>query len=161
MNFKLWIEDEASLNGITPEIRPQPEIDTDNNDTPASNGVIRSGLQPQVDGQKSEPKSMVDQDKVGAIDADLERLRATYANSGVNNGSRINKFRQMLDSLINQWNSVKMSDSRPENSEDVTGLGQTMGDQQYLKMMQQHKNATPVTPEVPNGPGTFGDIGNN
>ncbi len=104
MGFKLWYEEqEASLNGGFPEAGIANQTDT-----PASNMVKLTGLQPQVDSpQDIDPKAMADQDKVGAIDADLERLQLAYKEKSANKGSRLATFRNMLDSFIKQWNLAK------------------------------------------------------
>ena len=156
MNFKLWIEEqEAGLNSGFPD-KGMGELP----ETPASNGVKRTGLQPQVDAQALAPKSQWDQDKVGAIDADLERLKLTYADEDANSESRVGRFRQLLDGLINQWKSVKMSDGDMLSNDEDAGLGQTMGDQNFLQMMRQNPNMAPIDPnQQRQGPGTFGDQG--
>lgn len=145
MNFKTWIEDqEMSLGGMSPELM----VNRGSN-TPASDEVKRTNMQPQVDAK--EPKLAQDTDRVSAIDAGIEHLEKLVPQEG--GGSKVNDFRKMWDELKKKWDSVKM-DKGPD--QDTEGLGSATGDPQYLKAMSQHPNMVPTDNHQLGGPGTFG-----
>jgi hypothetical protein len=148
MNFKIWIEEEASLNGRFPEIGPLPV--NRGSETPASDEVKRTNLQPQVDAQ--EPKS-AESDQISAIDSGLEHMDSTLPDGDDADLPKTNKFKSMWKQLRDEWERIKMSD---DVAAEKDGLG-TAQDDEYSTMMQQHPNMVPVgTDQGPHGPGTFG-----
>ena len=147
MSFRTWIEDqEMSLGGMSPEL-----MSNRGSDTPASDEVKRTNMQPQVDAQ--EPKLAKDVDRVSAIDAAIEHLDKVVPQES-DAGSRTRAFKNMWSQFKRKWDKVKMNKETPPPEE--TGLGQATGDQKYLKAMQQHPNMIPTNGYQINGPGTFG-----
>ena len=147
MSFKTWIEDqEMSLGGMSPEL-----MSNRGSDTPASDEVKRTNMQPQVDAQ--EPKLAKDVDNVSAIDAGIEHLEKILPQE-TEAGSRTNAFKKMWSQFKQKWDKVKMNKEVPPQEE--TGLGQATGDPKYLKAMQQHPNMIPTSGYQMSGPGTFG-----
>lgn len=154
-NFKQWMEDEASLGAASPEMAP-PMVNKNANTT-ASDEVKRTNLQPQVDSQEIETKSKKEQDRILAIDSDIEHMDMGLPDGDDADTPKINKFKQMWDQLKTQWDQIKMADEIPDDGEEE-GLGNDGGDEEYLKMMQQHPNMVPQTGQTQQqqGPGTFG-----
>jgi len=155
-NFKQWMEDEASLGAASPEMAP-PMVN-ENTGTTASDEVKRTNLQPQVDSQEIETKSKKEQDRILAIDSDIEHMDMGLPDGDDADTPKINKFKQMWDDLKQNWDQIKMADEIPDDGEDE-GLGNDGGDEEYLKMMQQHPNMVPQTGQnqQQQGPGTFGN----
>lgn len=147
MNFKTWVEDqEMSLGGMSPEL-----MTNRGSNTPASDEVKRTNMQPQVDAQ--EPKLAKDVDQVSAIDAGIEHLDNAVPQE-TQQGSKSNEFKKMWTRFKQKWDKVKMNKETPPQEEE--GLGSATGDPRYLKAMQQHPNMTPSSNYQIHGPGTFG-----
>jgi hypothetical protein len=141
--FKNWFED-AGLGGMSPEL-----MSDRGSSTPGSDEVRRTNLQPQVDAQET-PQAK-DQDRVLAIDADLEHLEKNLPDKS-KEPSKTNEFRKLWDDLKEKWDKIKMNKA-PQGQE---GLGSTGGDPQYLQAMQQSPNMMPASNRnFPHGPGTF------
>jgi hypothetical protein len=155
-NFKRWIEDEASLGGMSPEMAP-PAVNNGSN-TPASDEVKRTNLQPQVDSQEIETKSKKEQDRILAIDSDIEHMSMSLPDGEDADTPKVNKFKQMWDQLKAQWDQVKMMDEIPDDGSEDSGLGSEEGDEDYMKQMQRFPNMVPQTGQnqQQNGPGIFG-----
>jgi len=101
MNFKNWVEQEASLGGRFPEIGPLPV--NRGSDTPASDGVKRTGLQPQVDAQELNTKSHKEQDNVLAIDSGMEHMDTALPDGDDTDTPKINRFKKLWDELKEKW----------------------------------------------------------
>lgn len=150
MNFKHWIEQEASLNNGIPEIGA-PAVNN-GSETPASDEVKRTNLQPQVDAQ--EPKS-AESDQVLAIDSEIEHMDSGLPDGDDADTPKTNQFKTLWKQFRDEWERIKMSD---DQASEKSGLG-TAHDDEYTNMMQQHPNMVPVgTDQGPNGPGTFGQV---
>lgn len=148
MKFRQWCESEfeSGLGTGTPEMSQVNR----GSDTPGSDEVKRRGLQPQVDTEDVDEKAD-NQDQLGAIDSGIEHLSAAIPRD--TNNPKVNKFKELLDMLRNQWDKVKMqkSDAEPEQ-----GLGQAE-DPKYTDTMRQFPNMVPVQDySGPHGPGIFG-----
>ena len=148
MKFKNWIEQEASLNGRFPEIGPLPA--NKGSETPASDEVKRTTLQPQVDAQ--EPKS-AESDQVLAIDSEIEHMDSGLPDGDDADTPKTNQFKTLWKKFRDEWEQIKMSD---DVASERDGLG-TAQDYEYTNMMRQHPNMVPVgTDQGPHGPGIFG-----
>lgn len=152
MNFKIWVENEASMGSGTPEM--MPPMANKGGDTPASDEVKRTSLQPQVDSQEIDTKSKREQDRILAIDSDIEHMDMNLPGGDDADTPKINKFKAMWDELKSQWDTIKMSDE--VEGQDEGGLGDEE-DEEYSDMMRQHPNMAhaPGT-QGPHGPGIFG-----
>ena len=116
MKFKIWVEDqEMSLGGMSPELMANR-----GSDTPASDEVKRTNMQPQVDAE--EPKLAKDADRVSAIDSGIEHLDKILPPK-TEGGTRTSQFKKMWSDFKRKWDRVKM-DQPPQDPEDV-GLGMT------------------------------------
>lgn len=152
-NFKTWFEDQGtSLNAGFPELQNR------GSNTPASDEVKRTNLQPQVDAQTPEAKGHKEKDKLLAIDSELERVDVNLPSG--KQGSKVNQFRQIWNKMKAKWDNVKMSDDEaPEQDQEGQGLGTAMGDPKYLQQMQSHPNMVPSPgSQGPHGPGIFGQV---
>lgn len=145
------MENEASLGGKIPELGNMPMINK-GSETPASDAVKQSGLQPQVDAQEIRTKSHEEQDETLAIDSEIEHMDANLPKG---NKPKLNQFKQMWDQLKAAWEEIKMGD---QSTPPEGGLGTDMGDPKYLQMMQQYPNMVPAQSQGPHGPGTFGQM---
>lgn len=144
--FQTWrVIRENSVNAGFPEIMQK------GGDTPASDEVKRTNLQPQVDAQELQTKGKKEQDRILAIDGELERIDANLP-SDDEDSDKVNEFKKLWDKMKKKWDAIKMSDDKTqvEEPEDKGGLGSNMGDPNYLQTMQQHPNMVPVGP--PQGP---------
>jgi len=147
MSFKTWIEDqEMSLGGMSPEL-----MINRGSETPASDEVKRTNMQPQVDAQ--EPKLAKDADRISAIDAGLEHLDSVLPQQA-EAGTKTSQFKKMWSDFKRKWDKVKMDKEVPPQEE--TGLGMATGDPRYLQAMKQHPNMIPSNGSQMAGPGTFG-----
>ena len=143
-NFKTWLKTESGdFHNLGNPI--------DNGETPASGEVQRTGLQPQVDAQEINTKSKAEQDKIGAIDAQIERISdiVSYVDDEHN---KLGKFKQMWDQLLDAWEVIKFSDIGA--SDEGSGLGSHSPNEKLLDTMRSNQ---PLPHDnVPAGPGTFG-----
>jgi hypothetical protein len=147
MSFKTWIEEqEMSLGGMSPELMMNR-----GSETPASDEVKRTNMQPQVDAE--EPKSAKDADRISAIDAGLEHLDSILPNKS-EAGTKTRQFRKIWSDLKKKWDHIKMKNDIP--SQEDTGLGNTIGNTRYIQSMQQHPNMVPSNAHQISGPGIFG-----
>jgi hypothetical protein len=147
MSFKTWIEDQQmSLGGMSPEM-----MTNRGSETPASDEVKRTNMQPQVDAQ--EPKLAKDVDRVSAIDAGIEHLDNNLPKE-TDEGSKSSEFKKIWSKLKRKWDKIKMDQKDP--SQEENGLGMATGDPRYLQSMQQHPNMVPTSGSQMAGPGTFG-----
>ena len=152
MKFRSWMETEGSLGSMNLPTLPDPNRGSD---TPASDEVKRTGLQPQVDSDDIETKPKDEQDKVQAIDGALQRCDKEIP-QGKSDSKKVNKFNKLWKKLKTKWEDLKMQ-TPPDNNPDQPGLGTETGDQKQIKTMQQFPNMIPVGPDkFPSGPGTFG-----
>lgn len=151
MKFKNWIENGSEGIGI-----PQMGAQDVNNQTPASDAVRQTGLQPQVDSRQNNSKYSKEQDRILAIDSEIEHMDMNIPDGMDSDTPKINKFKEMWDNLKQTWDQIKMSDNNMDSEEG--GLGSNMGDPKYVQTMQQNPNMVPMSmgTGVP-GPGTFGN----
>lgn len=153
MNFKSWMENEASLGSGTPEMGAM-SVTNRGSETNASDAVKQSGLQPQVDSQEIETKSGIEQDAILAIDSEIEHMDMQIPAGDDADSPKINQFKQMWEELKAAWNNIKMANDTPPPE---SGFGTDMGDPKYLQMMQQNPNMVPGNDRGQiGGPGTFG-----
>jgi predicted component of type VI protein secretion system len=152
MNFKLWIETEASLGSGTPEM--VPGLVNRGSDTPASDEVKRTGMQPQVDSQEVRTKEKDEQDKLMAVDAGIQRLDSEIPEAPAEDFPKISRFKELWKKLKDEWDNIKMGKG-PEQPQEP-GLAFDGGDQKYTDMMRQFPNMVPAADKVPHGPGIFG-----
>ena len=154
MGFRTWIEEqEASMGSGSPEMMPQPPMINKGSDTPASDEVKRTGLQPQVDQPNN--KSSKEQDALLAIDSEIEHMDTNLPDEEEGT-PKVNNFKKLWDELKQKWEKVKM-DSPDEPAQDEDGLGHAKDDK-FTKKMQQFPNMMPASPESQSqgGPGVFG-----
>jgi len=148
MNFKTWIEDqEMSLGGMSPEM-----MTNRGSETPASDEVKRTNMQPQVDAQ--EPKEAKDVDSVSAIDSGIEHLEKILPQE-TDEGSKSNEFKKLWSQFKEKWDHIKMD--KNDQSQEKTGLGMATGDPRYLQSMKQNPNMAPTSDAQLAGPGIFGN----
>lgn len=143
-NFRNWLQNE---HGDFPNLgNPM-----DNGDSPASGEVKRTGLQPQVDAQDIETKSKSEQDKIGALDAQMERISDIISNVDDDQHKKLGQFKLMWDEFVEAWETIKFGDN---GSDDGSGLGSHTPDENLLDIMKQNQ---PLPHDnVPAGPGIFG-----
>lgn len=146
MKLKKWLESEASLGSAMPEMIGNPYSDR-GAETPASDQVKRTGLQPQVDTEGSKFEN--NPDKIMALDANIERFDTEIPEDC----PKVNKFKQLWMQLKEKWGKIKTDQ---EENVGSNGLGDETGDQKYINMMQQNPNMTPQAERMPHGPGIFG-----
>lgn len=153
MNFKFWIESETGLTTGNLETFPNPV--NRSGDTPASDEVKRTGLQPQVDAQSTKTKANKEQDAMLAIDSEIEHMTNNLP-ADDEGTPKVNKFKELWDQLRQTWEKVKMSEEKPEDDKGE-GLGNAKDDK-FTQMMQQFPNMKPMSPESQGlgGPGVFG-----
>lgn len=150
MKFKTWVEQEATMG--TPEMMPPQPINK-GNETPASDEVKRTGLQPQVDAPNS--KADKEKDSVSAVDSEISHMDNSLPD-GSEDTPKINKFKQLWDQLKQSWEMIKTGEEEQEPDEE-DGLGHAKDDR-FTQTMRQFPNMMPMSPETQgqNGPGTFG-----
>lgn len=143
--FKIWLEAEASMGSQMPDMYPH-----NNTNAPASNAIIQTGLQPQVDTQpmKMEP----DQDKISAIDSGIAHFKNQLPEKG---GEKVEKFLKLFKNFEAKWEKIKNANN-VQNQE--TGLGNVQN-QPYADFAQKTPNALPVGlgADGNTGPGIFGN----
>lgn len=146
MKFKIWFETDAP--GI-------PMINK-GSDTPASDEVKRTGLQPQVDAQEIETKQKKSQDKVLAIDGQMKRFEVDIP-QGDEGDEKVNKFKKLWEKFKKKWDEIKMKDDQIEDEGGLdNGLADTSGDSNFVNSMQQHPNMVPPNDnQMPAGPGNY------
>lgn len=145
MSFKIWIEDqEVSLGGMSPEVMVGR-----GSDTPASDEVKRTNLQPQVDAQEPESSNS---DQIAAIDSGLAHLEKEMPQNSEDD--KVNEFKKLWDNMKRKWDAVKTKKSPPQEEE---GLGVATGDPRYLQAMQNAPNMVPARDNQPHGPGIMGN----
>ena len=139
MSFKNWVEDMegGSMGSQMPEMMPPVR----GSNTPASDQVRQTGLQPQVDAQEIETKSKREQDAMLAIDSEIEHLDNNLPDGDDSETPKLNQFKQMWDQLKSAWDEIKMSDNDPGHQDDALGDAE---DRDYTDMMQQHPNMVPA-----------------
>ncbi len=138
MNFRTWIEMEAGLNSGFPELAVNRGTNT-----PASDAVRRTGLQPQVDSEEIHTDQKDEQDKIQAIDGAIQRADSEMPQGKQEGNAKLTKFKDMWEKLKATWEDLKIEkDSNPGEVES-NGLGSTKGDEQMIQMMQQNPNAGP------------------
>ena len=135
MNFKIWIENEASLGSGTPEMGGNR-----GSSTPASDAVMQTGLQPQVDSQEIDTQSNRENDAILAVDSEIEHMDMNIPDGDDADTPKMNQFKKIWDELKAAWDHIKMGDQQPPPE---GGLGTDMGDPKYLQMMQQNPNMVP------------------
>lgn len=149
MSFKNWLED-ASMGAATPEMLPAPNRGSD---TPASDGVKQTGLQPQVDAQEIATKPGQENGFFSAIDAGIEHLEAGFPEGEEADTPRINKFKSLWQQFKDQYEMIKSSEEPPAEGEEALG---NSDEPDYRNMMANNPNMVPVHDQGPNGPGIFG-----
>jgi len=158
MKWKTYqrLREEASLGSATPEMG-SPTNGLKHSPAPASDEVKRTNLQPQVDAKPADTKAGLENDRIGAIDADLERLDASLPEEN-SDTPRVNQFRQLWKQMKDQWDQIKTSDTDEGGNDPNSPLGNDMGNPQYLKTMQQNPNMAPSSDQqLGAGPGTMGN----
>jgi hypothetical protein len=153
MRFRTWIESEASLNSIMPEAIPTINRGSD---TPASDEVKRTGLQPQVGAEEIETHEKDEQDKILAIDGALKRLEKEIPNGKDDDFPKVNKFKKLWNNLREKWEIIKSSNEDADDTDEGGGLANTIGNEKYVKTMQQFPNMVPIRNQSHSGPGIFG-----
>lgn len=132
--------EEASLNAQFPELTGAA------NNTPASDEVKRTNLQPQVDSQEITTKGKREADKILAIDGKIEQMGSELPD-GDDNSEKVNRFHKLWDKMKAKWDAIKMSDELPngdqKESDQDEGLGSTVGDEKYRATMQKNPNMVP------------------
>ena len=147
MSFRRWLEaQEVSLGGEPPQIMADR-----GSETVGSDEVKRTNLQPQVDAE--EQPAVQNSDQISAIDAEIEQLDSALPQDDKPN-DKISDFRKLWNQLKKKWDYLKTKKEPPSRE---SGLGTTMGDSAYRKMMHNHPNMIPFSKNnVPHGPGIFG-----
>lgn len=150
MEFKIWLENEAGLNAGFPEIQSSPNR---GNPASASDEVIRTGLQPQVDAQNIKSKGRSEQDKILAIDSEIEHLDSNLPDSDEANTPKLNKFKELWKKLRDKWEEIKNEEDPSDEGEE--GLAD-MQDAEYADKMQKHPNMVPSQDRSLGGVGIMG-----
>lgn len=149
MKFRTWIETNSGLGSL-------PFSTNRGSDTPASDEVKQTGLQPQIDSNEIKTKQKDSRDKILAIDARIKRFD-TDVPGGEDEDPKINKFKELWEKFKEKWDEIK-ADQAPSGGQDSeAALGSNTGDQSFVQTMQQHPNMMLTGPgQSPTGPGTFG-----
>jgi hypothetical protein len=143
MKFRKWVENEI------------PTVNRGSG-TPASDEVMRTGLQPQVDSQEIETKQKKGQDKILAIDAMLKRFESEIPEG--DDTSKLKRFKRLWEKLQKKWDEIKMEDDQGEGEGSPDGgLASNLGDTNLTNAMRQHPNMVPPNDnQLPTGPGNYG-----
>lgn len=142
MRFNVWMEVEASLGSNMPDMLAS--MPNRGSNTPASDEVKRTGLQPQVDSQEIHTKEKDEQDKLMAIDAGIERLDKEIPKGSDSDAPKLNKFKEIWNNLKEKWDEIKISDDEDDQGLDGEGgLGDNVGNNKYTQTMQQNPNMMP------------------
>ena len=150
------LREDASMGSASPEMGA-PTDGLKHSPTPASDEVKRTNLQPQVDAKAADTKAGLENDRIGAIDADMERLDSSLPEEN-SDTPRVNQFKVLWRNLKAQWEKIKTADVDDMAGDKQNPLGNDAGDPNYLKNMQQYPNMAPITPQQPGeGPGTMGN----
>lgn len=154
--YKRFCED-ASLGSATPEMG-SPTDGLKHSPTPASSEVQRTNLQPQVDAKATDTKAGLENDRINAIDADMERFDASLPEEN-SDTPRVNQFRVLWKQMKDQWDRIKISDTDNGGENENSPLGNDMGNPNYIKQMQQNPNMVPASAQHQHGagPGTMGN----
>lgn len=151
MRFKTWMENEAGLGAEMPTTLGSVTSPNRGSDTPASSEVKRTGLQPQVGAEEISTKQKDEQDKIQAIDAEIQRLDKDIPRPGKEESNKLYKFKSLWDKFKEKWEELKTSDDNDEESPTGSGLADTMGDTNFVNTMQQHPNMVPGGQALPPG----------
>jgi hypothetical protein len=134
------MEAEAGMGSNLPDmLASMPNRGTD---TPASDEVRRTGLQPQVDAEEIHTKEKDEQDKILAIDGSIKRFDSEMPDGSDSDTPKVNKFKEIWNNLKEKWDEIKMDDGSEEDNIGG-GLSGNVGDQKYLKTMHQYPNMMP------------------
>lgn len=136
MKLKTWLETDA---GLTTQF-PQMQVNRGSS-TPASDPVLRTGLQPQVDSEDIHTDQKDEQDKIQAIDGALQRADSEMP-QGRQGSRKLSKFQKMWGTLKEKWEELKI-DKSSDDVVDTNGLGSVQGDEEMLQYMQQNPNSVP------------------
>ena len=149
MNFRTWYKTENSL--FSPMV---PNINRGSN-TPASDEVKRTGLQPQVNAEEIHTPQKEVQKQLKDIDSMIKNADRDLP-AGKQEDPKLNKFCNLWEKFKKKWEKIKNSTEEINNVSGV-GLGSETGDQRMIAMMRQRPNMTPENPNnFPQGPGIFG-----
>lgn len=124
-SFTNWLESMGSLANFG-----------QGTEAPASDEVKRTGLQPQVDAQDIRTKSKAEQDKISAVDGQLERIDDILASVNEEESPKLMKFKKMWKELLQNWEQIKYQEEMPNKQKSF--------------MMQ---NQPLSTPQLPHGLG--------
>lgn len=149
MRFRTWLEDGTSLNAGFPELGAGINRGAA---TTASDEVLRTGLQPQVDSKEIHTDQKDDLDKIQAVDAAIKRADIEMP-QGIQDNEILNRFRKLWKSLKEKWEDLKIKKDDDSGEIDTNGLGSTKGDENLIKKMQMNPNALMTgSNQVPTGP---------
>lgn len=152
MSFRSWIETDSGLGTL-------PFTVNRGSNTPASDEVKRTGLQPQVDSNEIRTAQKDESDKILAIDDKMKHFKTELPDGNEQDHPKVNKFKKLWEKLREKWEKIKDETDEEESSSDGDdGLGSKTGDQKMVQAMQQNPNmmVTAGTSQVPTGPGVFG-----
>ena len=122
INFKSWLENLEFAHGRT--------------ETPASNSVILKRLQPQVDIQEPAGRSAAEDDKVNAIDGDLQRVYTKLQGADETKEPKLTNLKNLFQELLEKWSEVKQTNN---TSNPKMGLGSFSPSPETLEMMQKNQ----------------------
>ena len=149
MQFRTWLEDEAGLNSGFPELGPNVNRGAA---TVASDEVLKTGLQPQVDSKEIHTDQKDEQDKILAIDGAIKRADSEFPQGKQEGSKKLSRFKQMWDKLKEKWEDLKMQQPENDDQPDTNGLGSVKGDEKMMAMMQMQPNAVPsASRQLPTG----------
>lgn len=115
MRLRLWLEKEGlGYFGMT-------NVSGTNrgSNTPASDEVKRTGLQPQVGSDEIDTKEKDETEKLDKIDAELQRMDVELPSSETS--TKVAKFKQFWNDLKMKWDRIKTDQMEPIG----VGLGST------------------------------------
>lgn len=151
MRLRTWMETEAGLGTL-------PFSVNRGSNTPASDEVKRTGLQPQVDASEIHTKEKDESEAVLAIDDKMKRFETDLPDGKDAESPKVNKFKELWEKLKEKWEKIKSDQDEPKPPRSEDGLGSNGGDPNYVQTMQQHPNMmlSGGPNQVPTGPGIFG-----
>lgn len=123
-SFTNWLESMGSLANFG-----------QGNEAPASDEVKRTGLQPQVDAQDIKTKSKAEQDKISALDGQLERIDDILASVDEEENPKLMQFKKMWKDLLQNWERIKYQEEMPNKQKSFMLQNQPLSTPQLPRSM--------------------------
>lgn len=143
MKFKNWFESESGLGTL-------PFSSNRGTNTPASDEVRRTGMQPQVDSNETETPEKEETEQIEKIEDKIKDFESEIP-AGIS--QKIVKFKSLWEKFLEKWNKIKEDDVVDELPSEELGLGSATGDPKVMKMLRANPNMAPIgLNQTPIGP---------